>query len=207
MLPASEQQPLRGRTQKRWTPGVCGCRVRCYVPRWCWWRHRTGAWGRWWRPTPTAAGWEDLWTTETQRGETSVNWVRGNDTTATVSEWPRSWRLCVCVCVCTVVHMILFQSISTKTMRVSHPLRGRKTDFNLPPQSHRTCMMRTSLHVTGGGKMGGGARRIAPKWPYDKQNTCEVTDTGSETLCSRRSWKTQILRETVVAEYFVVVRI
>lgn len=133
MLPASEQQPLRGRTQKRWTPGVCGCRVRCYVPRWCWWRHRTGAWERWWRPTPTAAGWEDLWTTETQRGETSVNWVRGNDTTATVSEWPRSWRLCVCVCVCTVVHMILFQSISTKTMRVSHPLRGRKTDFNLPP--------------------------------------------------------------------------
>lgn len=70
---------------------------------------------------------------------------------------------CVCVCVCTVVHMILFQSISTKTMRVSHPLRCRKTLIS--PQSHRTCMMRTSLHVTGGGKMGGGARRIAPKWP------------------------------------------
>lgn len=40
------------------------------VPRWCWWRRQTGAWGRWWRPRPAAAGSAGPWTAH---GESESN--------------------------------------------------------------------------------------------------------------------------------------
>lgn len=89
---------VSGMFSQRTTEVCCCYRVRLNIPQWCWWHHQTGAWECWWRPTPTAAGWEDLWTTEREEEEvrTSVNWVSAYKMHHDCQR-PVFWQLCVCL--------------------------------------------------------------------------------------------------------------